>query len=319
MINKKEVTIVIPTYNEEKNIPLIFDRVSNLFKQKLQYYSFKVLFVDNNSTDKSRDVIREFAKIHNEIQYIFYVRNFGFSKSSFYGITQAEGDCAVLLFADMQDPPELIEDFIHEWEQGSKVVVGIKNKSSENFFKYKVRQLFYKIINQITEIEHIEQFTGFGLYDRSIIKIFSKINDPLPYLRGMVAELTPESKKLYYHQEKRQHGKSSFKFWNLYDVAMLGITSYSKSLMRFAVIIGSIISTFSIVIALVTLLLKLLNIVTYPVGNAAILFGVYLFGGLIILFLGLLGEYIANINIRTMMHPIVVESERYNLRIKNNG
>ncbi len=315
----KEITIIVPTYNEEINIPLIYQRISDLFNTKLQNYNYKILFVDNKSKDKSRSVIRMLAQKDKRVQYIFYVRNFGFSKSTFYALGQAEGDAAILLFADMQDPPELIEKFIFEWENGFQVVIGIKNKSQENRVIYKIRSLYYYFINEITEIDHINQFTGFGLYDRKMLNIFSRIDDPLPYLRGIVAELSPECKRIYYEQEKRKYGKTSFNFWNLYDVAMLGITSYSKSLMRIAVIIGTLISTISLVIAFITVILKTMKIIDYPVGNAAILFGVYLFGGLITLFLGIQGEYIANINIRTMHHPIVIEDERHNLTGKKNA
>jgi hypothetical protein len=229
-------------------------------------------------------------------------------------LTQADGDCAVLLFADMQDPPELIAAFLEQWEAGYPVVAGIKNKSQENKMKFRARQIFYNIMNKITEIEHIEQFTGFGLYDRTVLNTLSKIDDALPYLRGIIAELAPECKRIFYKQNERKHGKSSFKFWNLYDVAMLGITSYSKALMRIAIITGSMTSIISMIIAVVTFFLKVFKVIEYPIGNAAILFGVYFLGGIILIFLGILGEYVANINIRTMHHPIIVEEERYNLK-----
>ena len=234
----KNVTVVIPTYNEEENICLIYERLINIFKNNLSGYNYKILFIDNHSQDNSKKEIQTLAKKDNNVQYIFNIRNFGFSKSTFYGLTQAKGDAVVLLFADMQDPPELIIDFVREWESGSKVVVGIKNKSRENPIMYFIRSCYYKFINRITDIQHIEQFTGFGLYDESVINVFASLQDPLPYLRGIVAELAPECKKINYEQKRREHGKSSFKFNNLYEVAMLGITSYSKVLMRLAVLEG---------------------------------------------------------------------------------
>lgn len=312
--DKKNVTIVIPTFNEEENIPLIYESVTSLFQSKLLNYDYRILFVDNCSKDDSQKKIRLLAKEDAHVQYIFYVRNFGFSKSTFYGLTQAEGDCAVLLFADMQDPPELIADFLEQWEAGYPVVVGIKHKSQENKAKYKLRQIFYHMMKKITDIEHIEQFTGFGLYDRTVLNTLARVDDALPYLRGIIAELTPECQRVYYSQNKRKYGKSSFKFWNLYDVAMLGITSYSRVLMRIAIIIGSFTSIISMIIAVVTFFLKAFKVIEYPIGNAAILFGVYFLGGVILIFLGILGEYVANINIRTMHHPIIVEEERYNLK-----
>ncbi|MCH5342463.1 MAG: glycosyltransferase family 2 protein [Acetatifactor sp.] len=312
---KKTISVVVPTFNEEENIPLISERISNLFNKakELENYNYKILFIDNYSEDSSRSLIRKLAKDDDHIQYIFNNRNFGFSKSSYYGLTQAKGDAVILLFADMQDPPELIVDFVREWENGSKIVVGIKNRSKENGIMYFIRKCYYRFMKKISQIDHIEQFTGFGLYDTSVIKILSEIKDPLPYLRGIVAEVGPSCTKILYQQEKRKHGKSSFKFGNLYDIAMLGITSYSRIFMRLAVILGILISIVSFGIAVVTFILKVMNLVEYPIGNAAILFGVYFLGGVIIFALGILGEYIANINVRTMQHPMVTEEERYNI------
>ncbi len=309
----KIITIMIPTYNEEDNIDLVYKRVVDIFAKNLKDYCYKVLFIDNYSIDGSRDKIRRLAQKDECVQYIFNVKNFGFSRSTFYGLTQAKGDAVILLFADMQDPPEMIVDFVEAWENGYKVIAGIKNKSRENPVMYCIRNVYYKFINKIADIQHIEQFTGFGLYDQSVIKVFSDLEDPLPYLRGIVAELAPECKKVYYEQQKREHGKSSFKFMNLYDVAMLGITSYSKVLLRLSTFLGMCVSIISFVVAVVTLILKLFNIIKYPIGTAAILFGVFFLGSVQLIFIGILGEYISNINIRTMKRPLVVEEERSNL------
>lgn len=319
MNERKVVSIVIPTYNEEKNIPLIYERVLRVFKETLTDYDYRMLFVDNCSHDSSRSLIRNLAAKDNKVQYIFYVRNFGFSKSTFYGLTQADGDCAILIFADMQDPPEMIIPFVREWENGEKVVAGIKNKSKENPVMYFIRKCYYKLINKITDIDHISQFTGFGLYDRTVLDTFAKIDDPLPYLRGMVAELAPKCKKVEYEQERRKYGKSSFHFNNLYDTAMLGITSYSRTFMRFATIGGTIIVLVSLIIAIITFILKIFHIVDYPIGSAATLIGVYFLGGVLLFVTGLLGEYVENINVRSMRHPIVVEQERWNLPEKNQS
>lgn len=306
----KTVSIVIPTYNEQENIPRIHERIRKLFSESLTGYRYKILYIDNCSTDDSRSVIRSEAGKDPDVQYIFNAKNFGFSRSTFYGLTQSEGDCSVLLFADMQDPPELIADFLREWENGSKVVVGIKNKSNESRFMYGIRSIYYKFINLITDIEHIEQFTGFGLYDRTVIETFRELDDPIPYLRGIVAELAPDCRKIFYEQRRREFGESSFNFLKLYDVAMLGITSYSKSLMRLATFMGVVIAFVSFVLAVITFILKLTGVVDYPTGNAAILFGVFFMGACQLIFLGILGEYISNINIRTMRRPLVVEEER---------
>ncbi|WP_022760433.1 glycosyltransferase family 2 protein [Butyrivibrio sp. AD3002] len=311
----KIISIVVPTYNEEDNVQLVYDRIKKIFDEQLTNYDFHLQFCDNCSTDNTQQIVREMANNDKRVQYIFYVKNFGFSKSTFYGLTQADGDCGILLFADLQDPPELIVDFVKEWEKGSNVVVGIKNKSKESKVVYAFRKLYYKIMKKITSVGHIEQFTGFGLYDKSVLDTFKSLNDPMPYLRGIVAELAPEPQRVFYTQKKREHGKSAFRFWGLYDLAMLGITSYSKALMRVATVLGVLASFASFVIAIITIILKISGCIEYPIGNAAILFGVYFIGGIILVFLGMLGEYISNINIRTMQHPIVIERTRYNFEV----
>lgn len=309
----KSITVVIPTYNEEENIDLAYQRVSDIFRDGLDQYQYHILFIDNCSSDLSREKIRGLAQKDAHVQYIFNMRNFGFSKSTFYGLTQAQGDAVVLLFADMQDPPELIAAFVQEWENGSRVVAGIKSSSKESPWMYFIRQAYYKFMERVVEIQHIEQFTGFGLYDRSVIEVFRALDDPLPYLRGIVAELAPECRKVFYEQEKRRYGKSSFNFKRLYDVAMLGVTTYSKSLMRAATFMGFVVAALSFLLAAVTFILKVFRVIDYPTGNAAILFGVFFLGSVQLLFIGVLGEYISNINIRVMKRPLVVEEERYNL------
>lgn len=308
----KTISIVVPTYNEEKNIPLAVGRIRKVFEERLPGYGYEILFIDNCSQDGTRGLIRKYAREDGRVKAIFNARNFGFSRSTFYGLSQAGGDCAVLLFADMQDPPELVEDFVREWEAGSRIVVGIKNKSEENRLVYLLRGLYYKVIRRIGEVDHIEQFTGFGLYDRTFIEVLRELRDPMPYLRGIVAELGFGHRKVYYTQEKRRHGKSSFSFWKLYDVMMLGITSYSKAVLRVATLAGFAVAAGSLAVAAATFVLKVLGVVSFDIGVAAISIGVYFFGSVTLFFIGMLGEYIMNINIRTMGHPLVVEEERIN-------
>jgi len=312
MNKMKTISVVVPTYNEEQNVPIITERIRKVFENSLNEYNYEIMFIDNLSTDHTREVIERMAGEDKRIKAIFNARNFGFNRSVFYGLSQAEGDCAVLVFADMQDPPELIEAFVREWEKGSMIVAGIKNKSRENKFMYRIRKLYYACIRLIGEVEHIEQFTGFGLYDASFIKVLRELDDPLPYLRGIVAELGGKCSRVFYEQQKRQYGKSSFNFMKLYDTAMLGITSYSKVLTRVATILGFCASVFSLAVALVTFLIKLFNWERFDAGIAAISIGVYFFGSVILFFVGLIGEYIVNINVRTMHHPIVVEEKRIN-------
>ena len=265
----KTITVVIPTYNEEENIPLIYQRIKDIFENKLDRYQYEIQFIDNHSSDKSREEIARLAQSDDQVKAIFNVKNFGYTRSTFYGLTQAEGDCAVFINADMQDPPEVIVDFVREWENGYKIVTGIKNKSKESPLMYLIRKIYYWLIKLISEVDHIDQFDGFGLYDADFIKVLRALDDPLPYLRGIVAELGGNRKEVFYTQEKRKKGKSSFNFLKLYDLAMLGITSYSKVVMRIATLLGFVVAFASIIIAIVTFIHKLLHWDTFPVGTAA--------------------------------------------------
>ncbi len=314
----KTITVVVPTYNEELNIPNVYTRLCDLFAKDLSDYRMELLFIDNASTDNSRQLIKELAQKDDRVQAIFNATNFGFSKSSFYGLSQAEGDCAVMMYADMQDPPEVIPEFVKRWEEGYKIVVGIKAKSKENRLMYKIRGLYYKLLETISEVEHIEQFDGFGLYDKAFVEQLRNLKDPMPYLRGLVAELGYRRAEVEYMQEKRVHGKTSFNFMKYYDVAMLGITSSSKVIMRLATFLGIGLSAICFLIAIGTLILKICNWDYYDVGTAAIIVGIFFVGGVQTFFLGFLGEYILNINVRVMNHPIVVEDERINLKREIN-
>ena len=308
------ITVVIPTFNEELNIYNAYERVKKVFEGSIVDHSFQILFIDNASTDTTRDKIRELAAEDSRVQAIFNNTNFGFSKSSFYGLSQAEGDCAVLMYADMQDPPEVIPQMVKKWEEGYKVVVGVKTKSRENPLMYCIRGIYYRIMDKLSDVEHIKQFDGFGLYDAGFVKQLRDLKDPLPYLRGVVAELGPERAEIEYTQEARKEGKSTFNFMKYYDVAMLGMTSSSRAVLRMATFLGMILSFICVVVALVTLVIKLVYWDYYSVGTAAVLIGIFFVGGVQIFFLGFLGEYIANINQRTMNHPIVVEKERINMK-----
>lgn len=313
---KKTISVVIPTYNEEKNIMAVYERVSSLFEKELSRYEMQILFIDNASLDSSRTLIEELCNKDNRVQAIFNATNFGFSRSSFYGLSQAEGDCAVMLYADMQDPPEIIPEFVKKWEEGYKIVTGIKSQSKESKLMYALRNIYYNLISKISEGEHIKQFDGFGLYDASFIQVIRNLKDPLPYLRGLVGELGYKRAEVEYTQERRKAGKTSFNFARYYDVAMLGLTSSTKAIMRMATFLGILMSVLCVVIAVVTFIIKLVNWNYFDVGTAAIIIGIFFVGGVQIFFLGFLGEYILNINIRSMGHPIVVEEKRINMQKK---
>lgn len=311
-MKKKTISIMVPTYNEEENVVLMYEALKNIFQKELKKYNYEILFIDNKSLDKTRTLIREICAKDKNVKAIFNAQNFGQFNSPYYGLISTTGDCTISVAADFQDPVEMIPKFVKEWEKGYKIVIGIKNKSEESKIVYALRSLYYKMIKKFSEVEQIEHFTGFGLYDKDFIEVLKNLDDPDPYLRGIVAELGFERKEIPFTQPKRQRGKSSNNWYRLYDAAMLGITSYTKIGLRLATIVGFIISFLSILVALIYLVLKFCNWNSFQAGIAPIIIGVFLLGGMQIFFIGFLGEYILNINQRIMHRPLVVVEEKLN-------
>lgn len=311
-MKKKTISIMVPTYNEEENVVLMYEALKNIFQKKLKKYDYEILFIDNKSLDKTRTLIRKICAKDKNVKAIFNAQNFGQFNSPYYGLISTTGDCTISVAADFQDPVEMIPKFVKEWENGYKIVIGIKNKSEESKIVYALRSLYYKMIKKFSEVEQIEHFTGFGLYDKDFIEVLKNLDDPDPYLRGIVAELGFERKEIPFTQPKRQRGKSSNNWYRLYDAAMLGITSYTKIGLRLATIVGFMISFLSVFVALIYLVLKLCNWNSFQAGIAPIIIGVFLLGGMQIFFIGFLGEYILNINQRIMHRPLVVVEEKLN-------
>lgn len=308
----KKISILIPTYNEKDNVKALSDSIIEIFEKKLSNYQFEIVFIDNFSIDGTRDQLRMLCGEEKRIKAIFNAKNFGWLRSPYHGMLQTTGDCTISMCADFQDPPELIPDLVTEWEKGHKVVCGVKVKSKESGFMYFIRTLFYRTIRKISEVDQIQHFTGFGLYDKSFMDILRTLDDPMPYIRGLVSELCGDISIVPYTQPLRQKGKSKSNFWNLYDVAMLGITSYSKVFLRFATFFGFVFSIISFVVAIVFLILKLVYWYNFPLGVAPTLIGIFFMGSIQLFFIGILGEYVLNINTRIMKRPLVVESERLN-------
>lgn len=308
----KLISVVIPTYNERENISDGYARVTKIMKQ-LEGYEYEILYIDNASNDGTRELLRILAVQDAHVKVILNAVNAGWSRSSYYGILNTKGDAVVLLSADMQEPPELIPRFVREWEDGNRIIVGIKNRSKENRFKYWIRQLYYKVLKKIAVIDHIEQFMGFGLYDKSFVDVLRSLGDPLPYLRGMVVEFGSRRKEVEYTQDIRKKGKSHFNFMGMYDLAMLGITSYSRILLRICTFLGAGAGIISFLAGVVTVILKVFQIIHYSIGIAAICTAVFMLGAANLFFLGLLGEYILTIHMRVMNRPLVIEEERMNL------
>ena len=308
----KKISVLIPCYNEEENVVPISEAVIKTLTKDLPEYDYELVFIDNDSQDRTRSLIRQLCNENPKIKAIFNARNFGQFNSPYYGMLQITGDCVIEMVADFQDPVELIPQYVHEWEKGYKIVIGIKTSSKENRLMYWLRGCYYKMMKKLSDVEQIEQFTGSGLYDRDFIEVLRNLDDPTPFLRGIVAELGFKIKQIPYEQPKRRAGETKNHFYQLYDAAMLSITSYTKAGLRLATIFGSICSLISMVVAVVYLVMKLMYWDRFPAGMAPVLIGMCFLGSVQIFFIGLMGEYILSINARVMKRPLVIEEERLN-------
>ncbi len=309
------ISILIPTYNEEENVGALSVAILEEMK-KLPSYNYEIIFIDNASTDGTRRKIRELCAANEKVRAIFNAKNFGQNNSPYYGLTQTTGDCAILMCADFQDPVEMIPILVHEWENGYKIVSAIKTTSRENKAMRLLRTCYYKLIKKFSQVEQIEHFTGFGLYDRSFIQVLRELKDPTPFLRGIVAELGFQRKEIPYEQQRRRAGSTKNNLYTLYDIAMLSFTSYTKIGLRLATFLGFAIAVVSIGIAAAYFILKIRYWDTFLMGTAPILIGMFFLGAVQLIFLGLLGEYILGINARIMNRPLVIEEERINFAEK---
>lgn len=308
----KKISILIPCYNEEDNVGPMSEAIVNLFTTELTSYDYELLFIDNDSHDNTRPLLREICAKNPKIKAIFNAKNFGQFNSPYYGILQTTGDCTISMVCDFQDPIELIPQYIKEWENGYKIVIGIKTSSKENPIMYHLRGLYYKFIKKFSDVEQIEHFTGSGLYDRDFVEVLRKLKDPTPFLRGIVAELGYRRKEIPYEQPKRRAGKTHNNFYSLYDAAMLSITSYTKIGLRLCTFFGVICGSASVVIGLVYLIMKLVHWNSFAPGMAPVLIGMFFLGAIQLFFIGFIGEYILSINQRVMNRPLVIEEERIN-------
>lgn len=308
----KTISIMIPCYNEEENVRAITEAVRNELKKSLPQYDYEILIIDNKSKDGTRRIVRELCQEDSRVKAVFNMKNFGQFNSPFHGLMQCTGDCVISICADFQDPVELIPTMVHKWEEGHKVVCMVKTRSEESKLMYWARSCYYKLIKKMSDVEQIRQFTGFGLYDQQFIEVLRQLKEPMPFIRGMVAEYAPDHLEIPYTQPQRRAGKTHNNFYSLYDAAMLSFTSYTKSGLRIITFGGFAIALLSFLVALVYLILKLCNWYHFDAGMAPIVIGVFLMGGVQLAALGFIGEYILTINQRVMNKPIVIEEERIN-------
>lgn len=308
----KKISVLIPCYNEEDNVREICSALKKMFAESLPLYDYEIVFIDNKSQDRTREYLEQLCSNDSRVKAIFNARNFGQNNSPYYGILQTTGDCTIAMSCDFQDPPEMIPKFVNEWEKGHAIVCAIKSTSKENKIFRFFRTCYYRTFSKMSDIEPIEHFTGFGLYDRKFVEIMRTIDDPIPFMRGIVAEYGFNMKKIDFEQPKRRAGKTHNNWFTLYDIAMRSFTSYTRMGLRALSIVGFFMSGVSFLLAIVYLIYKLIYWDTFVAGMTPILLAVLILGSIQLSFIGLLGEYILSINKRVMHRPLVIEEKRLN-------
>jgi glycosyltransferase involved in cell wall biosynthesis len=307
----KTISIVTPCFNEEGNVFEVYERVRSLMA-RLGRYKYEHIFIDNRSTDNTFAILKQIASADTNVKVIRNTRNFGHLRSPFHALLQARGDAVIVLLSDLQDPPELIERFLEDWERGTPIVVAIKHESRENPLMYWIRSRYYKLVRNISSIETYEHFTGFGLYDRKAMEMIKQFPDPYPYFRGMIAEIGLPHSEVFYTQERRKSGKTKNNWFTLYDIGILGLTTLSKVPLRVATFAGFVGAAISFLAGFAYFVYKLLFWQEFSVGIAPLVIGVFFLGSLQMLFLGIIGEYIGNIFTLAQNRPHVFEDERIN-------
>lgn len=310
---KKLISIVASCYNEEGNVEELYDKII-LQLQKKPEYDYEIIFSDNKSTDNTAVKLRQLAKKDKKVKVILNSRNFGHIRSPYYALTQAKGDCAMLMASDLQDPPELIEEFITKWEMGNKMVLGVKKTSQEFIGMWLIRKLYYNFIEKIAddEVHLVKNYTGFGLYDKAVLEIIKANKDPYPYFRGLICSIGFQKEFVYFEQPKRKKGKTKNNFYTLYDMAILGIVKHSKLPLRLSIFIGFFSSLFFLLLSFYYLISKLLFWESFLAGMSPLLIGFFLLGSFQLFFIGLLGEYIGVILTQVSEKPLVIVEEKIN-------
>jgi glycosyltransferase involved in cell wall biosynthesis len=309
-MKKKKISIVSPCYNEEDNVQELYERVKSSMKDLA--YDYEHLFIDNASTDGTERIVRRLATKDKRVKVIINARNFGHIRSPYHALLQATGEAVISLASDLQDPPEKIPEFVRKWEEGFKIVVGVKKHSEESGVVFLLRSLYYKTLRRLSDVRLIDNFTGFGLYDRKVIEILRQFNDPYPYFRGLIADIGYGIAEIEFNQPRRKRGISKNNFYTLYDMAMLGVTSYTKIPLRLATMVGFLSALLSFLIGFIYLIYKLVDWQNFTLGLAPVIIGLFFMGSIQLFFLGIVGEYIGSIYTLAVRRPLVIEKERIN-------
>ena len=306
----KCISIVTPCFNEEENVRELCSRIKQVMSEF--QYEYEHILIDNASTDATVEVLRGLAAQDRHIKVILNTRNFGHVRSPYHALLQAGGDAVIGMASDLQDPPEKIPEFIRKWEEGYKIVIGIKTTSKEGGLFYLMRSMYYRALRSLSDVRLIDNFTGFGLYDRKVIEILREFHDPYPYFRGLIADIGFEIARIEFDQPRRKRGISKNNFYTLYDLAMLGVVSYTKVPLRLAAMFGFLTGAVSFLVGLVYLVYKLIDWRNFSLGLAPVVIGLFFLGSVQLFFLGIVGEYIGEIYTLSVRRPLVIEKERIN-------
>lgn len=309
-MTEKKISVLVPCYNEEENVVPLSEAIEQELKA-LDDYDYEIVFIDNFSVDSTREKLESLCAQNRKIKAIFNARNFGQFNSPYYGYLQCTGDCVISMCADFQDPPEMIPKLVKEWEEGAKIVCAIKETSKENPFIRSLRSAYYKIIKKMSEVEQIEHFTGFGLYDRSFLEVLRSLDDPTPFLRGIVAELGFRRVMIPYEQQKRRAGKTSNNFSRLYDAAMLSFTTYTKSPVRFVTFFGFALLILSLLAGITVGILAACYVIWDFMPYVLLCVMCFMFGG-VFCSIGMIGEYLLTVKSKVTKRPLAVEERRIN-------
>ena len=307
----KFISVVTGCYNEEENVRELYCQVKEVFDQ-MDDYTYEHIFIDNASRDKTVSILKEISLTDPNVKVIVNTRNFGHIRSPYHALMQAKGDAVIAMAADLQDPPAMIVDFLRKWESGYKIVIGVKAKSEESALFFAIRSIYYRLIGRLADIELVKNFTGFGLYDRDIVDILKKIDDPYPYFRGLICDIGYERVEIEYTQNARKRGITKNNFYTLYDLAMLGITNHSKVPLRLATMTGFAVAILSLLVAVGYFIYKLIFWDSFSVGIAPLVIGLFFFASVQLFFIGIIGEYIGAIHTQILKRPLVIEKERIN-------
>ena len=311
MEKKTLISITSPCFNEEANIEELYERVVKVMAM-LPEYDFEYILIDNASTDRTAEILRGIASKDARVKVIINTRNFGHIRSPYWGIINTEGAATIYLASDLQDPPELISEFISQWRAGYKIVLAVKPVTSANPIMHYLRRTYYRVLDKISEVSITKDATGFGLYDKVVIDHIRVINDPYPFLRGLICELGYQIKTIPFNQPRRLRGISKNNFYSLFDIALLGIVSHSMVPIRIASLLGFVVAFLSVISAFILFAAKIFFWESIPIGYAPVGIGVLLMFGILLFFIGMVGEYVGVIHNHIQRHPIVVERERIN-------